>query len=355
MIAFLLVRLNLDPSYIIGGTVKNLDGKNAHAGKGIPFVIEADEYDRMFLGLNPDMIVVNSLEHDHPDCFPTPQEYYTAFVEFVHRLRPGGLLFVAKDNQQAAQLAAETPADTRALTYGTDPSANFSARNLTPNTLGGFDYQAAFQYGDRSKITLAQVRLQVPGVHNVCNSLAALAVVHQLSMLLDLDTIKLVREAATVLSEFSGTGRRFDVQGEVNDITVIDDYAHHPTEIQATLAGARARYPQRRIWAIWQPHTYSRTRALLADFAHSFSQADQVIVTEIYPAREKAQDFDYFSAAQVVTAMAHPAAQMIPTLDEVSQYLLDHLQPGDVLLVLSAGDADQISAHVLAELRRRKV
>jgi UDP-N-acetylmuramate--alanine ligase len=189
-------------------------------------------------------------------------------------------------------------------------------------------------------------------VHNVRNSLAALAVIHR--FVLYGDTPEFLQKVAQALGEFRGTGRRFDVQGEVDGITVIDDYAHHPTEIQATLAAARARYAGQRIWAVWQPHTYSRSRALLDDFAQSFANADQVIVTEVYAAREKAEDFDYFSAAQVVAQMSHPKAQFIPTLEDASATLLQQLRPGDVLLVLSAGDADQLSQWILSGLRERK-
>jgi UDP-N-acetylmuramate--alanine ligase len=129
---------------------------------------------------------------------------------------------------------------------------------------------------------------------------------------------------------------------------VIDDYAHHPTKIRATLAAARARYPQRRIWAVWQPHTYSRTQALLEEFAESFAEAQQVLVTEVYAAREKPGSF---SAAQVVERMRHPGARFVATLDEAAEVLTRELRPGDVLLVLSAGDADQLSARILSFLK----
>jgi UDP-N-acetylmuramate--alanine ligase len=179
-----------------------------------------------------------------------------------------------------------------------------------------------------------------------------LAVIHQYAQNFNLNITEMLLQAAQALGEFSGTGRRFDLQGEVDGIAVIDDYAHHPTEIQATLSAARARYAGRRIWAVWQPHTFSRTRTLLSDFSQSFKDADQVIVSEIYAAREKAQDFDNFSAADVVKAMPH-GAQFIPSLEGITHFLLQNLQPGDVLLVLSAGDADQISAQVISSLRER--
>ena len=188
------------------------------------------------------------------------------------------------------------------------------------------------------------VTLQVPGEHNVRNALATLAVLALLGLPLE--------EAARALGKFSGTGRRFEVRGETDGVTIIDDYAHHPTEIRATLAAARLRYAKRRIWAVWQPHTYSRTQTLFGEFANAFSDADEVIVTEVFAAREAGQNY---SAAQVVAAMPHPSAHFIPALPEVSNYLLSHLRPGDVLLVLSAGDADQVSAQVLAHLQESEV
>lgn len=338
MTAWVLTRLGLDPSYIIGGVSKNL-GNNAHAGKGQFFVIEADEYDFMFLGLQPEQIIVTSMEHDHPDCFPTPEDYRNAFSLFVQRVKSKGLVLLCHDDVGASSLKDAVPLTCRMFTYGTVGGANYCAIELTPNDKGGFGFTACFE-----NAPLAQVSLQVPGQHNVRNALAVIAVAHQLGLS--------VFETAQALEEYCGSGRRFELLGEVNRIAIIDDYAHHPTEIQATLAAARNRYPGRRIWAVWQPHTYSRTRALLEQFSHSFGDADQVIVTEIYAAREPQEEF---SAAQVVKQMKHPATRFVPGLVETAEVLLGELRPGDVLLVLSAGDADQISAHVLASLRERLV
>jgi UDP-N-acetylmuramate--alanine ligase len=156
-----------------------------------------------------------------------------------------------------------------------------------------------------------------------------------------------LKNAAFALAEFKGTARRFEVRGEKKGVTVIDDYAHHPTEIKATLAAGRARYPNRRVWAVWQPHTYSRTKTLFFEFTRAFGDADQVLVTEIYAAREPKQDF---SAAELVSSMPHPAARYTAGLEDTTRYLLKNLRTGDVLLVLSAGDADQISTNVLAGL-----
>jgi UDP-N-acetylmuramate--alanine ligase len=182
--------------------------------------------------------------------------------------------------------------------------------------------------------------LQVPGEHNVRNALAVLAIIGVLGLSR--------KKAAQALADFTGTSRRFELRGEVNGISIFDDYAHHPTEIRATLSGARARFPQARIWAVWQPHTYSRTKTLFLDFARAFKDADQVIVTEVYAAREPKQDF---TSAEIVSAMPHLFACYIETLPEVTAYLLKNLQPGDVVLVLSAGDADEVSTSVLKGLQ----
>jgi UDP-N-acetylmuramate--alanine ligase len=177
----------------------------------------------------------------------------------------------------------------------------------------------------------------------VLNALAALAVVHQLGLSLP--------EAVQALARFQGTGRRFEVIGEVEGITIIDDYAHHPTEIQATLAAARKQYPDRELWVVWQPHTYSRTQLLFDQFAASFGDAHHVVVPEVYRSREP--NDPTFSAQQVVQAMRHKDAHFIPDLTGVTRFLLSRLKNGDVLVVLSAGDADQVSASVLASLSQQ--
>ncbi len=339
MIAWMLSALNQDPSFIVGGVLVNL-GTNAHHGKGNAFVIEADEYDRMFLGLKPAIEVVTNIEHDHPDCYPTLADLQAAFLEFVRNLPAGGTLITcAEDPGAVALLSKAEKIGTTVLVYGLKPisgngreiEAYTSA--LSVNGKGGFTFNTSVLGNS------ATVELQVPGKHNILNALAALIVAQLLNLPLS--------DAARALGQFSGTGRRFEVRGEVNGITVIDDYAHHPTEIQATLAAARFRYPRSHLWVVWQPHTYSRTQVLMDDFANSFGNADEVIVTEVYPAREQKQDF---SSKMVVDAMQRPA-HFIAGLSEVSEYLIAHLHPGDVLLVLSAGDADQVSNEVLAHLK----
>ena len=346
MIAWVLTELKRKPSFIIGSVAKNL-GVNARAGKGKAFVIEADEYDRMFLGLKPRIEIVTNLEHDHPDCYPTFEDMFSAFESFVDLLPADGTLIVCADDSGAASLIAHARrAGKTVVGYAlqsemTINSPNWmQARGLKMNLLGGFSFVVASNLsGD---LTSVKVDLQVPGEHNVRNALATLAVVELLGLP--------AQKAVEALAEFTGTGRRFEIRGKANGIIVIDDYAHHPTEIAATLAAARARYPDRRIWAVWQPHTYSRTQTLFTEFSRAFKDADEVIVSEVYASREPKQDF---TSAEVVSAMPHPSARFIATLKEISDYLLEHLQSGDVLLVLSAGDANQICSDVLTGLQER--
>jgi UDP-N-acetylmuramate--alanine ligase len=342
MIAWVLSVLGRDPSFIVGGTLNNY-GVNARAGRGTAFVIEADEYDRMFLGLQPRIEVITNLEHDHPDCYPTFKDMVRAFEQFVELLPPDGTLIASAEDEGSSSLlvrARKRGRNVVAYSLQGDMTINsphwMQAQAVIPNERGGFSFSALTNIS-RTEDHPVNVALQVPGEHNVRNALAALSVMAILGLSL--------KNAAAALGEFRGTGRRFQVLGEKHDILVVDDYAHHPTEIRATLAAARARYPGRRLWAVWQPHTYSRTQALFYEFSRAFGDADQVLVTEVYPAREPKQSF---SSAEVVSAMPHASALYTGSLEATTQYLLTHLQAGDVLLVLSAGDADQVSARVLA-------
>ena len=340
MIATMFYKLGLDPSYIIGSVSKDL-GNNAHYGSGNYFVIEADEYDRMFLGLSPTIAIITNLEHDHPDCYPTFSDYLQAFKAFTEKVTPDGKLFVYRDDTGIQKLIPliTHPA---VLTYGISSDCDYQAREIAPNQMGGYHF-SVYQNTAQSSTRLITVDLSVPGMHNVMNALVTLGISHSLGF--DLQS------AANSLTEFSGTSRRFDILGEVNQITIIDDYAHHPTEIQATLQAARSRYPGRKIWAIWQPHTFSRTKILFDEFKNSFTQADHVIVSQIYASREKD---DVFTSSQVVDAMLHPDARYIASLKAITDYLVENLSSGDVMLVFSAGDATQVSKDVLSRLTQKE-
>ena len=341
MAAWALSELGRDPSFIVGGVLNNLK-VNAHAGKGKAFIIEADEYDNMFLGLKPQIEVVTSLEHDHPDIFPTLEVMYASFEKFVDLLPEDGTLIVcAEDSGATALIPHARKKGINIVAYYIQNEMTISspywvmAREVKPNQRGGFDFVVSSNLGAVGSDSV-EVSLQVPGKHNVRNALAVFAIIGLLGLS--------VEKTAKALGKFTGTGRRFQLRGEVNGISIFDDYAHHPTEIKATLAGARARYPERRIWAVWQPHTYSRTQTLFLDFARAFKDADEVIVTEVYAAREPKQDF---TSAEIVSAMPNRSAHYIETLSEVTGYLLRNLKSGDVVIVMSAGDADQISTELV--------
>jgi UDP-N-acetylmuramate--alanine ligase len=336
MTAFVLKEAGQDPTYIIGGYVPQLE-TNAAAGSGRAFVIEADEYDHMFLGLRPQVAVLTVVEWDHPDIFPTPQALRQAFEDFVNLVPEDGLVIGCGDEPGVREVMGRTKAGR--VSYGLQPDNDWQAVELQPNRQGGYAFKVG-RKGQAGPPELA-VSLAIPGRHNVLNGLAALIVA-------DHQGVELA-QAAEILGRFTGVGRRFELKGEVNGITVIDDYAHHPTEIRATLAAARTRYGTRPIWAVFQPHTFSRTVALLDDFAAAFEGADQVIVVDIFPSREK--DDGRVHSRDLVERMAHSGARYIGSLEETTAYLVDHLSPPAVLLTLGAGDGYQIGEWVLDRLR----
>ncbi len=304
MITHILRETGRDPSYIVGGTLP-LTGTNAGVGRGRAFVIEADEYDYMFLGLRPDTAVITNIEWDHPDFFPTPEAVLDAFRRFIALIPPKGTLIGCADDPGAAALMAEAPC--RVIPYG------------FPATL---------------------IPLPIPGRHNLYNAHAAILAAGTQGVPFE--------DAAAALAGFTGAGRRFDVRFDRDGLAVIDDYAHHPTAIRATLEAARARYPHRALWAVWQPHTFSRTRALWADYLGAFADADHVVVTDIYAARE--QPDGVTTAARFVAALRHPDAHHAPSLEDAAALLNARVRAPAVLLIMSAGDAPQIGIRFL-ELR----
>lgn len=341
MIAHIMLEVGLDPSVIVGGVQTN-SGRSGRAGGSRYLVVEADEYDYMFLGLRPRIAVVTNMEHDHPDLFETPQDYQDAFKQFVARIDEGGLLVACRDDAGVQALLETVEHDgLQTVTYGFSESegANaFGALDRRPNQLGGSDFIVR-----RGGETLGIARLRLPGEYNVLNALAAVAVCDALGIAFP--------EIVKALISFGGVGRRFQLVGEVGDVTVIDDYAHHPTEIRATLAAARQRFPGRRLWAVWQPHTYSRTRLLWQAFVDSFGEADRVIVLDIYRSRET--DTLGLDAAQIVAGMEHPYVRHIGAREDAFEFIIDRILPGDVLLTLGAGDGNAVGEWVLQSLKER--
>lgn len=338
MIAVILERLDLAPTFIVGGIIAEL-GTNARAGSGPHFVIEADEYDRTFHGLAPRIAVLTHLEMDHPDCYRDIEDLRGAFGRFLERVPEDGAIVACADSPELRRLLDTCGgAGRHVVTYGLDSRAQFLVKEVSPNARGGVDFQVHGEDG-----TWETCSLIVPGVHNALNATAALIVA---------DLLGLERGGVLqALARFRGVLRRFELKGERAGISVLDDYAHHPTQVRATLAAARQRYPGRRIWAVFQPHTFSRTRALLGELATCFEDADEVIITDIYAAR--AHERPVISADEVVAAIRHPRVRHIGALDDVVRYVLERLSPGDVLLTLGAGDEHLIGERVLALLGDR--
>ncbi|MDH3676204.1 MAG: UDP-N-acetylmuramate--L-alanine ligase, partial [Anaerolineae bacterium] len=323
MTAFVLHETGQDPTFIVGGYIPQMN-TSAAAGQGKAFVVEADEYDHTFLGLRPQIAVVTIVEWDHPDIYPTPEDLTRAFGDFVQLVPPQGLVVGCGDAPGVREIVRHSIA--RVVTYGFRSENDWQAVDLRANAQGGYDFRIISP--PNADLEGVQVVLDVPGLHNVYNALATLAVAQ--SQGVDL------QRAAEVLSHFRGVGRRFEVKGEANGIIVIDDYAHHPTEIKATLAAARTRFGQRPIWVVFQPHTFSRTISLFDDFLGAFGDADHVIVVDIYASRE--QNDGLISSRDLVNQMAHPDVRYIGPLSDAVEYLLDRLAPPAALITLGAGD-----------------
>lgn len=328
MIGLTLTAAGFAPTVVVGGIVPEW-GTNARAGSGAYFVIEADEYDHAFLGLAPMITVVTNVDYDHPDLFPTRQEYHSAFQEFIAQTRADGVIVTCGDDETAKELAAQS--NLTPVLYGLGTKNEWRAVDIAPNSLGGNDFDV-----DKQNRVRGRVALRVPGTHNVLNALAALVVADRVNIGFD--------RVAQTLGGFTGVGRRFEIRGTFNGAMVVDDYAHHPTEIRATLSAARSRFGSRPIWVLFQPHTFTRTRALIDEFAQSFGDADHVIITEIYAARE--HDESGLSASEILRRMAHKDARFIPSLDEARIYLLQNVKPEDVVMTLGAGTVTQVAAQL---------
>ncbi len=345
MVAQILIGGDMDPTVIVGGVLPSL-GTNGRFGEGDYFIIEADEYDNMFLGLHPEVAVITNLEHDHPDIFDTYESYREAFRKFVGLLPDGGRLIACYDDVGVRDmLKSLNRPELEITTYGIakdegnhNDAPDYQALDLRPNNLGGTDFLV-----ETEGQVIGLARLRIPGEHNVLNALAAIIVGQDVGI----DFIAIQKS----LAEFGGIGRRFQVIGEAGGVTIIDDYAHHPTEIKATLSAARQRYPGRRIWAVWQPHTYSRTKLLQNQFAQSFAEADRVVALDIYRSRET--DTLGMNTAVIINAMNHPNAIHVPKRKDAAAYILDRIHPDDVVLTLGAGNGNVVGQWVLEGLQER--
>lgn len=330
MIARILQVAGLDPTAVVGGTVPEWE-TNARVGSSRWFVIEADEYDYAFLGLEPKIAVLTNVDYDHPDLFPTRTAYQNAFEAFLKQTRRDGVYIVWGDDGALNELAQRV--EQKVIRYGVGEGDNWRVGKIVANASGGSDF-SVFQ----DNHLVSHGSLQIPGTHNVLNALAALVAAQQANV--DVDA------ALNTLKTFGGVARRFQVLGSFHDAVVVDDYAHHPTEIRATLGAARMRFPNARIFALFQPHTFSRTHALLEEFAKAFDDADVVLVVEIYAARER--DEAGLSSQEIVARMNRRAAHYVGSLEQAEEILRKELRAGDVLITLGAGNVNRVAQDIVS-------
>ena len=311
-----------DPTVIVGGKVTAF-GSNAVTGEGDVIVIEADEYDRTFLRLTPSLAVITSIEEDHLDIYDDLADIQKAFTEYANSVPFFGAAILCLDDPNVQAIVGDI--ERRVITYGTTRQAEVRAQNIRREGM-----TTRFDVTLRGE-PLGTVELQVPGMHNVRNALAAVAVGQELEIEFDR-----VREG---VENFTGVRRRFEKKAEIGGITVLDDYAHHPTEIEATLDAAHQGFPDRRIVAVFQPHLYSRTQNFMDGFARSFFNADQLVLTDVYGAREDPiEGVTGERLAERAEQFGHRAVQYVPDKTDLPDRLQELTQPGDVVLMLGAGD-----------------
>ncbi len=334
IVAAVLDRGGLDPTVVIGGKLKSID-TNARLGEGEFIVAEADESDGSFLKMSPAIAVVTNIDREHLDHYEDLDDIKSAFLNFIDRIPFYGLAILCLDNESVQDLIPDIKK--RYTTYGISAQADIQAKNVIFDGLQS--RFSLYRRGDH----LGDVRLNLPGIHNVYNSMASVAVALELSI--PFDTIK------NALETLQGVQRRMEIKGEISGITVVDDYGHHPTEIKATLQAAKESWPDRRIVVVFQPHRYSRTRALFDDFTRSFYQSDVLLVLPIYSAGEKVlEDVDSFSMCDGIRKHGHREVICKESLTAAVSELKNILQAGDVLLTLGAGDVWKVGENLLAEM-----
>ncbi|GFN24075.1 UDP-N-acetylmuramate--L-alanine ligase [Thermanaeromonas sp. C210] len=333
MITLTLLEGGLDPTAVVGGYVPEL-GSNARRGAGPFFVAEADESDGSFLWLRPEIAVATNIEDDHLDYYGSLEAIIKAFATFLGNVKPGGEAVICADDPSLAGIAARLTKN--GITYGLGEGARFQAREINLKGLGS---TAKVYCGSRF---LGSLELNVPGKHNVVNALAAVAVGHSLG--LPFSTIQ------AGLVGFRGVERRFQILEGKGSIWVVDDYAHHPTEVRATLAAAR-QVGARRVVVVFQPHRYTRTLHLHRQLGQSLCQADLVIINEIYSAGEK--PMPGVTAELIVNSLleaGHSAVYYLPTAGETLEFLQKNCRPGDLVLTLGAGDVNRVGEELVCYL-----
>ncbi|HSC89110.1 MAG TPA: UDP-N-acetylmuramate--L-alanine ligase [Polyangiaceae bacterium] len=334
LVATVLRAAGLDPTVVVGGRMASF-GSNAKLGTGDLLVAEADESDGSFLRLTPTIAVVTNIDPEHLDHYGTHQKLKEAFLEFIEKVPFYGLAVLCLDHPHVQELLPQV--QRRHVTYGLSPQADYSARNVR-----GEGVHTSFDAYSRGK-SLGRFTVAMPGLHNVLNTLAAIAVADELGVPLDV-----MKEA---LATFHGVARRFSIIDRPDDIALVDDYGHHPAEVQATLAAARNAYTGR-VLVAFQPHRYSRTKNLFEEFSRAFNDADELLLVDVYAAGEKPiEGADSAALAQAIAEHGHHAVAYAASKDEVVELLAAKAKSGDVVIALGAGDINKILAPLGARIR----
>ncbi len=329
MISEILLRADTDPTLSIGGILKTIGGNIRVGGKHY-FVTEACEYTNSFLSFAPRIGIILNIEEDHMDFFKDLEDIRRSFRRFALLLPADGCLIFNRSIPRAEEFLQGLPC--RVVTYDSKPGADYYFDGYSCDEKGHTSFTLHSPSGQQ------QISLQVPGVHNASNATAAIALS---------DLLSIPREtAAAALLSYTGADRRFEYKGTIGGVTVIDDYAHHPTEIAATLKAA-ADYPHKTLWCVFQPHTYSRTKAFLKDFAKALALADRVVLADIYAARETdTLGVSSLTLQEEIQALGRDCAYF-PTFDEIENFLLENCINGDLLITMGAGDVHKIGENLL--------
>lgn len=330
MLTEILLAANAEPTVSIGGILPSIGG-NIRIGSSSLFVTEACEYTNSFLSFFPTMEIILNIEADHLDFFKDLEDIRHSFRLFAEKLDQNGVLIINHEIERLEEITGNLPC--RVVTFGKDKNSRYCAEKVTYDNWACASY-TLFIDGEES----GEIVLGVPGRHNVGNSLAAIAAARELGISIE--------DIQKGLLHFTGTNRRFERKGEIGGVTIIDDYAHHPQEIAATLETAK-HYPHRRLWCVFQPHTYSRTAALLDDFAQALLAADEVILADIYAARE--QNVIGISSNHLAQKMEKNGGRVhyIPSFDEIETFILKNCVPGDLLITMGAGDIVKVGEKLL--------
>jgi UDP-N-acetylmuramate--alanine ligase len=345
MVAAVLIHAGLDPTVMVGGRAAVLRGSNARVGVGDYLVVESDESDGSFLKLAPILAVVTNIDREHLDHYKDLEEICRAFVEFVNRVPFYGAAVLCLDDENVQWILPRI--NRRMVTYGVSAQADLRITHCSTGHMAS-EFHLVRNLVDTQihERDLGCFRLNVPGAHNVSNAAAAVAIALELEI-----PVETIREA---LAGFSGVDRRFQVRGAEGGVTVIDDYGHHPTEIRATLAAARAcRY--RRVHVLFQPHRYTRTQALMDDFARAFHQADTVHLIDIYPASElPIEGVNSQVLAERLQTFGHRGAVYAGNMEAGIESVLEAAESGDAIVTLGAGSVSRAGNLIVEKLRSKR-